>query len=374
MTLFDRLNPFQSTILSKHCLNGTPGNRETWHFALSIAGSGIQYKPGDSVAVYPTNDPIQVSAILKATGLPEDALVKDTKGIEYSLREYLERKANIGHVPKKFLVELASRGTSTKLEQLLQDDVALKQYTSTHNLAEIVEENTHIVFEAQPFVQALQPMLPRFYSIASSQSETPDEVHLTVARVHYAIEGRERRGICSHFLCDLAPLQKACVPLYLQSSKDFSVPVDDERKMIMIGPGTGVAPFRGFMQERMCRKAAGANWLFFGERYKHNDFFYGDYWNELVQQGHLRLDTAFSRDQDEKIYVQTLMQQRKADIWQWLQEGAVIYVCGSADTMAKDVDRSLHEIISQEGHLTPEGAKEYVKHLRHEKRYLRDVY
>ena len=372
MQVIDRLNPFPSTILSRVRLNGTPGDRETWHFVLSISGSGMEYQPGDSVAIYASNDPSDVDRILKAMHLDADALVKDAKGHEFCLREYLLKKVNIAHVPKKFLVRLSQEGAD--IQALLADEAALKHYTSSHTLVEIVEAHPQASWDPQTFVSLLQPMLPRFYSIASSQSVVPEEIHLTVARVQYMLEGRVRRGICSHFLCDLAPLEGPCVPLYLQSSKDFRVPVDGQKKMIMIGPGTGIAPFRAFMQERISRQATGGHWLFFGERHEYNDFFYGSYWKELEQQGHLRLDTAFSRDQSQKVYVQDRMLEHRSDLWQWLQEGALLYVCGNADKMAKDVDRCLHDIVVHEGRMSPEGAKEYLKQLRHEKRYLRDVY
>jgi sulfite reductase (NADPH) flavoprotein alpha-component len=169
-------------------------------------------------------------------------------------------------------------------------------------------------------------------------------------------------------------MNKPCVSLYLQPSKDFHLPQDNSRSIIMIGPGTGVAPFRGFMQERVFRKASGKNWLFFGERHQGADFFYEDFWKDLVRQGLLRLDVAFSRDQPQKVYVQHVMWEQRKSLWQWIQEGAIIYVCGSADTMAKDVDICLHHIAESEGMLSADAAKEYVKMLRKEKRYIRDIY
>lgn len=374
MPHYDRLNPFFSTIVSRYRLNAHSSSRETWHFVLRVPEAEIQYLPGDSVAIYPTNDPAHVFRILEMAKLQPEAVVKDAKGNEYSLQDYLLKKVNIAHVPKKCVVELVKSGAENSLRALLQDDATLKEYTKTHSLVEIIEENLEVQLEAQAFVSSLQPMLPRFYSIASSQSAAADEVHLTVARVHYMIEGRERRGICSHFLCDLAPLHTPCIPLYLQPARDFRLPVDDTRKIIMIGPGTGIAPFRAFMQERVQRKATGANWLFFGERHEKNDFFYQEYWNTLVSEGYLYLDVAFSRDTQDKIYVQDRMKAKAKEFWTWLQEGAILYVCGSADKMAKDVDRCLHEIVEQEGGMSPEVAREYVKCLRHEKRYLRDVY
>jgi sulfite reductase (NADPH) flavoprotein alpha-component len=200
-------------------------------------------------------------------------------------------------------------------------------------------------------------------------------VHLTVARVQYQVSGKERRGVCSHFLCDQMDVENQKVGVYLQSTRDFRLPPSAEIPIIMIGPGTGVAPFRAFMQERMKKCVSyDKNWLFFGERHSKTDFFYEDFWKELVTARVLRLDLAFSRDQEEKIYVQNRMWEKKEDFWKWLENGAVIYVCGNASHMAKDVDAMLHAIVESEGKMPSDKAREFVKKLRHDKRYIRDVY
>ena len=216
------------------------------------------------------------------------------------------------------------------------------------------------------------PLLPRFYSISSSQAVVGDEVHVTVARVRYELEGRKRLGICSHFLCDMMS-EDDTIPIYLQPTEHFLLPKDSATPIIMVGPGTGVAPFLAFMQQRVSQGSHGNNWLFFGERHKEYDFFYESYWQELAQKGVLRLDCAFSRDTNEKVYVQHKLWAQRESIWKWLQEGAVFYVCGDISCMAKDVDKCLREIV-QEQLKTDEATKAYIKMLRLEKRYLRDVY
>lgn len=376
MVNYDRHKPFYASIIDRLCLNHNGNDRQTWHFSLSLEDSGITYVPGDSIAIIPHNDPKHIDRIIELTALDAEAVVTDSKNVSSTLREYLFRKVNIAHVTKKFLVQAASiAGELPYLQQLLSDDIALKNYLSSHTVIEVLESLPHLSWNADNFIQLFLPLLPRFYSIASSPSAFPQEVHLTVARVIYNQDGRERRGVCSHFLCDLAPLHKQVIPVYLQPTKDFHLPIEKNKKIIMIGPGTGVAPFRAFMQEREHQGVTeGCSWLFFGERHKSNDYFYQEFWENLVAKGVLDLDTAFSRDQEEKVYVQHKMWQKREKIWQWLEAGAAVYVCGNADAMAKDVDHCLIEIVQSEGKLSPEGAKEFIKRLRSDKRYLRDVY
>ncbi|MBA3816418.1 MAG: sulfite reductase, partial [Parachlamydiaceae bacterium] len=211
-------------------------------------------------------------------------------------------------------------------------------------------------------------------SIASSMMAVGEQVHLTVSELQYETNGHQRHGICTHFLCQLAPLKENVVPIYLQASNGFTLPADSSTPIIMVGPGTGVAPFRAFLQERVAQGATGLNWLIFGECHQAFNFYYEDYWQELVNEGHLRLDTAFSRDQEHKIYVQHRLMEHGAEIFALLQKGAVFYVCGDAHRMAKDVDAALHYIAQKYGELDEPAAKAFIKQLKAEKRYLRDVY
>ena len=202
----------------------------------------------------------------------------------------------------------------------------------------------------------------------------PNEIHLLIAYVHYQIKGEARYGLGSHFLCDLAEIGSTPIPLYVQPSNHFTIPSDPASSIIMVGPGTGVAPYRAFLQDRIASHSTGRNWLFFGEGHRKSDFYYEDFWTDLEKQGRLRLDAAFSRDQDEKSYVQHKMYERRKALWQWIQEGAFIYVCGDAEKMAKEVDAVIHKIVKEEGGYSEEDANHYVKKMRQEKRYLIDVY
>jgi len=238
---------------------------------------------------------------------------------------------------------------------------------------DFLEEQGVGVFSVEEVVRLLAPLLPRFYSIASSMACVGNEAHLTVVEEPYVTNGRVRRGVCSYYLCHEAAVGSR-VALYLHPSRGFTLP-DPHHPIIMVGPGTGVAPFRGFMQERATRGATGANWLFFGERSRSNDFFYREFWEGLVQEERLVLDLAFSRDQEEKRYVQHRMEERGQELWSWLEEkGAYLYVCGSATKMAKEVEVALLRILQEHGGLEEGQARKYVRMLREQRRYLRDVY
>ncbi len=250
----------------------------------------------------------------------------------------------------------------------------MKEYQKNHELWDALLDNPEVRFTPEEICHLIQPMLPRFYSIASSMKVVGEEVHLTVSYVKYMSNGQQRLGVCSHYLCDMAPMNLATIPVYLQPHHGFTLPADPKADLIMIGPGTGVAPYRAFMQERMAMGASGKHWLFFGEWNRSYDFFYEDYWTELQAQGKLRVDLAFSRDQEHKIYVQHRMLEQAQDFFQWLEKGAYVFVCGDAHRMAKDVDAVLHRIIQEQGNTDEQGAKSYVKALRSQKRYLRDVY
>ena len=234
-------------------------------------------------------------------------------------------------------------------------------------------ENEEAVFSLEEIVSMLMPLLPRFYSISSAQSVVGDEVHLTIAVVEYNSNGHPRRGVCTYYLCHLALLMQSVIPLYVHPNNGFTLPPDAGTDIIMIGPGTGVAPFRAFMQQRAL-EGAGRNWLFFGEWKVAENYFYKDFWSQLVAQNKLQIDTAFSRDQEDKVYVQHRMLEKGAELYQWLENGASIFVCGDAHRMAKDVDSTLHQIVQTFGAKSEKEAKDYIKKLRADKKYLRDVY
>jgi sulfite reductase (NADPH) flavoprotein alpha-component len=319
-----RENAFLATIKHRYCLN--PGSdKETYHLVLDLEGSGITYHVGDCLGIFPENDPIAVHSVLEKLQTDLQSAVEDRQGNSYLLGQFLSYHANLARMP------------------------------SADTPLSVVD-----------FCKKLPPLLPRFYSIASSQNVVGNEAHLTVGLVD---------GTCSHYLCKRAPLQVAAVPLFHHPSRHFSLPQDSFHKpIVMIGPGTGVAPFRAFIQERLSQKCSAKNWLFFGERRREHDFYYRNDWEQLVMEGKLHLDCAFSRDQEEKIYVQHLMLAKRETMWNWLNEGAYLFVCGDASHMAKDVDKALHTIVEQEGKYSPADAKAFIKELKAQQRYQRDIY
>lgn len=377
---YNKTNPFISSIKERYnlCLPGS--QKRTCHVVLDLSASGITYKVGDSVGVFPENDPFLVQKTIQVMKASDQVIIVDRNGHRYSLHDFLSKKASIAEFSRKFLSEVSSRQTNPIKKQQLETLLAegnkelLKDYQLHHDVWEVLQENFEVVFSAQEICSLLMPLLPRLYSVASSQSVVGEEVHLTVALLKYHADQHSRLGVCTHYLCDLAPFKEAVIPIYIQPHHGFTLPENEDASIIMVGPGTGVAPFRAFMQEREARSASGKNWLFFGECHQAYDFFYQDYWEKLVSQEKLRLTVAFSRDQPHKIYVQHRMLEHAAELYRWLEEGAYFYVCGDADHMAKDVDSTLHQIVQEQGKKSDTEAKAYIKQLRAEKRYLRDVY
>jgi len=354
---YSKNNPFLASIKQRYSLCKPGTKKNTQHIVLDIAGSGLSYNIGDSLAVLPKNDPLIVEKTLEALHATGKEVVHDRAKNPWTLREFLTSHANITEIHTKFLKALN-----------LQDEKV------HYYLYELLNMHPEVSFTPAEIASLLTPMLPRFYSIASSQIAVEDEIHLTVALLQYQADEKERLGVCTHYLCNLVPLHSPIVPIYVQPHRGFTLPENHDTPIIMIGPGTGVAPFRAFLQERSIKKAAGKNWLFFGEWHRETNFFYEEYWKELMHRGFLRLETAFSRDQHEKYYVQHAMHKHGKELFQWLEEGAHLYVCGDAQRMAKDVEKTLHDIVQQHGLRPEEEARHYVKQLRLNKRYLRDVY
>jgi sulfite reductase (NADPH) flavoprotein alpha-component len=351
MNGFSRESPFYSKIRERYSLNRPGSAKETQHIVLDLSGSGLTYRAGDCVAVLPTNHSEPIDRILKAIGATGDEEVADVRrGSRTSLRAYLTHSAELAQVTKGLM-------------RLVQ------QEASGHHVWDLLEASSHPP-TPQDLVDQLKPLMPRFYSIASSQRAVGEEIHLTVANFRYLSNAIERAGVCTYYLCEQTPVGEPIVPIYLQPTRDFLLPERGEVPIIMIGPGTGIAPFRGFLQERLAAGATGGHWLFFGEWTRQCDFLYQEYWEEQVASGALRLSTAFSRDQPDKIYVQHRMWEERRDLWQWLQQGAYLYVCGDAKRMAKDVEAMLVLIAEEHG----VQGRAWVKELRREGRYLRDVY
>lgn len=363
-----RLSPFSAIIKERYPLTKPGSTKETHHVILDLTNSAMTFKVGDSLGIYGDNDPGLVDRLISALKTtPETLIVHPRTGEQMPMKTFLSQKANISRLTSSFLKVI-------KQDDLLSNKTALDHYLATHDILDFLLEFGHLPFSLQELVGAFSPLLPRFYSVASSLITHPNEVHLTVAVSSYMHRDELRYGVASHFLSHLAEVGKTPIPCYVQATPHFTLPDDHAIHMIMVGPGTGVAPFRGFLQERIAKNAAGKHWLFFGERHRNYDFFYEDFWNELVQQDKLSLDLAFSRDQNDKIYVQHKLYEKGSQIWQWLEQGAYFYVCGEADPMAKDIEATLLRICQDFGGLTLQDAQSYIKQLRLQKRYLADVY
>lgn len=378
---YHKSNPFFAKITQRYNLCSQGSDKDTYHVVLDVKGSEMSYKVGDSVAVFSVNDPSIVNLTLRTLHASGSEIIIDKhSGEEWRLDSYLTKQANLSDVPRKLISEFCQRQTNPQKKERLEflfaegQKEALKEYQASHEVWDALEENSEIIFSPQELCHLLMPLLPRFYSIASSRAAVGEEVHLTVSELKYETNGYQRHGVCTHYLCRLAPMNEKVVAIYLHPSQGFTVPSNPATPILMVGPGTGVAPFRAFLQERIAQGATGLNWLIFGERHRDFNFYYGDYFHELVQAGKLRLDTAFSRDQEHKIYVQHRMLENGEDVFALLERGGVFYVCGDAHRMAKDVDATLHHIVQKHGNLDEHAAKEYIKKLKAEKRYLRDVY
>ena len=372
---YSRKNPFPGRLLVNRRLNSPDSEKDTRHFEISLEGSGLTYEVGDSMAVYPTNDSDLVDEILQALNAKGDEEIAGNRGVPTTLREGLLRDYSITQVTPKFLKAIAQRASAAPLlNELLEPERRhdLETYLWGLEVIDFLVEHPSITFAPQEFVALLPKLQPRLYSIASSLKACPSAVHFIVDIVKYRSHGRMRKGVCSTFLADRCSNSPA--PIFPTSSK-FRLPEDNDVPIIMVGPGTGVAPFRAFLQERQAIGARGKTWLFFGSQREKSDFFYKADFDKFMADGILtRLDTAFSRDQAHKIYVQDRMMGSSGELWTWLEKGAHFYVCGDARRMAKDVDAALRQIVQQQSGKNAEEANEYVEKLKSEKRYKRDVY
>jgi len=380
--LYNRKNPFFAELVRHERLTKAGTEKDTRHFVLSLAGNGPRYTPGDSLAVFARNPSALVEETLSLLGLDPESPVKNPKGRTVSFRHALTHDYILNRATKKImsgLAELIPQGEQrNRLMEIADNGEVLSEYVHTRDYVDILKEFDEAQFESpEAFLQQLSPIPPRLYSVASSLAAHPEEVHLCVSVVRYETHGRKKTGLCSGFLADLAPMNVKEIPVYVQESRHFRLPSDPARDIIMVGPGTGIAPFRAFVEQRALDGGTGRNWLFFGEQHRATDFFYEDEFAAFQKRGVLtRFDTAFSRDQAQKIYVQHRLKENANELWEWLQAGAYFYVCGDAHRMAKDVHQALVDIARGQGAITPEAASEYVNVtlMKTEKRYLRDVY
>jgi sulfite reductase (NADPH) flavoprotein alpha-component len=369
---YDRKKPFESEILEKIQLNGRDSVKETWHVELSLADSGIQYQAGDVLHIIPTNSERIVSDVLKASQLDPSVKV-DFEGQNQELGHVLLEKSELTVLNRDVLQKYYDLSKNDTLKAILDDPKALQNYIYGRDIADLITD-----FPADLNPQVLASMLrklpSRAYSIASSILAHEEEVHLTVGAVRYQAQGRKKEGVASSFLADRVAVGEK-VKIFIEENEYFKLPKDPSANTIMVGPGTGIAPFRAFVEEREAQGANGRNWLFFGNPNFTTDFLYQTEWQGYLKSGALnRLDLAFSRDQEQKVYVQHKLLQKSKEVFDWIQNGAYFYVCGDKNRMAKDVEQALIQIAKKEGGYSDEKAMDCVKDLKKQRRYLEDVY
>jgi sulfite reductase (NADPH) flavoprotein alpha-component len=376
-TEYSRTNPFRAEVLENINLNGRGSSKETRHLEISLEGSGLTYKPGDALGIYPENDPVLVDSLLKELKWGHDETVTVNKqGDVLSFKEALISYFEITVLTKPLLEKIGQLTASSELKELVSpgNEERVKEYIKGRDLLDLVRDYGTWGSTAQEFVSVLRKIPARLYSISSSIAANPEEVHLTIGALRYGANGRERNGVCSIFASER--LQSGdTVPVFIQENDNFKLPENPNAPIIMVGPGTGVAPFRSFMQEREETGAQGPSWLFFGDQHFRTDFLYQTEWQKWVKDGILtKVDVAFSRDTAEKVYVQHRMLEQSKDLFQWLEQGAFVYICGDEKKMAHDVHDTLLAIIETEGKMSREEASEYLANLQQQKRYQRDVY
>jgi sulfite reductase (NADPH) flavoprotein alpha-component len=380
-TVYNKDNPFPAQITANRLLSRPGSGKEIRHFTVDIAGSGFTYKAGDSLGVYPNNRPSEVGEILQhlgATGRESVMLPRSPEPM--TLSEALLAKLALSGPTRRMVETLAGRATEAaeedRLAALLVPEAAeqLTAFLGERHFVDLLAEFPSARLAPQEFVDHLRRLTPRLYSIASSPKVFPHEIHLTVAVIRYRTNERDRVGVCSSFKADRVRVGET--PTYVFVSESHFAPPDDGAKdCVMVGPGVGIAPFRAFLQDRVASGATGRNWVFFGDQHRAYDFIYEDEWRDHLARGRVhRIDLAWSRDQAHKIYVQDKMRENAVELWAWLAGGAHFYVCGDARHMAKGVDAALHEIIARQGGMDAAAAAAYVKQMKKEKRYQRDVY
>ena len=370
---YDKFNPFAATLSTNQKITGRDSTKDIRHFEINLEGSGITYQPGDALGVWFDNDAAVVAEILALTGLTGDEQVT-VSGKAAALSDALTNQFELTRLHAAFITGLAEISADDKLKALAADKDETRKFAANAQIVDVLKRFP-TKLTAEQLVGLLRALSPRLYSIASAQSEVEEEVHLTVGVVRYPQEdGSVRSGGASSFLADRVS-EGGEVRVFVEHNDNFRLPADSNTPVIMVGPGTGIAPFRSFIQERDAQGAEGKNWLFFGNPHFTQDFLYQVEWQKYVKSGLLtKIDLAFSRDQANKIYVQDKLKAKGAEVWQWLQDGAHFYVCGDANRMAKDVHDALVNIVVEHGGKNAEQAEEYVNELRRAKRYQRDVY
>lgn len=371
--VFTKAAPFSATLSLRQRITTPEANKDVEHIEIDLTGSGIRYQPGDALGVFYQNAATLVEEILQHTQVDWDALVRLADGREISIGEALQNELDITQNTPALVQNYARQIQNAELDEIVADSTALKQFIATTAPVSVLAAYPHLI-DAQALHDLFRPLTPRLYSIASSQDEVGEEVHLTVGVVRFIQRERQYTGGASGFLGERLPEGEA-VRVFIEENHRFRLPEDGNTPIIMIGAGTGIAPFRAFMQQRDANGDAGENWLFFGNQKFTDDFLYQAEWLQYRKSGLLtRYDFAWSRQENEKVYVQHKLRERAQDIWEWLQRGAHIYVCGDAGKMARDVEQALLDIVTEQGKLSSEDADEYLSELRQQQRYQRDVY
>ena len=369
---YNKANPFPATLITNQKITGRQSDKDVRHLEFDLAGSDLHYQAGDALGVWFDNDPKLVDEILSLAQIdPTTEVIIEGKmqTISTALLSHLE----LTHNTPAFVKGYAALANNEQLNDLVADNQALQELVQRTPIVDVLHKFP-AKLTAEQLVSLLRPLTPRLYSISSSPAEVGEEVHLTVGVVRFEHEGRARSGAASSFLADRVE-EDGAVRVFVEHNDNFRLPNDTTKPIIMVGSGTGVAPFRAFMQQRVVDEASGKNWLIFGNPHFASDFLYQTEWQQFAKEGFLhKYDFAWSRDQEKKIYVQDKIRENSTALWQWLQEGAYFYVCGDAAKMAKDVEQALLEVIAKEGNLSPDEAEDYLNELREEKRYQRDVY
>ncbi|HIC9078770.1 NADPH-dependent assimilatory sulfite reductase flavoprotein subunit [Klebsiella aerogenes] len=364
--------PLTATLAVNQKITGRDSEKDVRHIEIDLGDSGLRYQPGDALGVWYQNDPALVKELVELLWLKGDEAVTvegKTLPLAQALEWHFELTVNTANIVENY----ATLTRSETLLPLVGDKAQLQHYAATTPIVDMVRFSP-AQLDAEALIGLLRPLTPRLYSIASSQAEAENEVHVTVGVVRYDIEGRARAGGASSFLADRVE-EDGEVRIFIEHNDNFRLPANPQTPVIMIGPGTGIAPFRAFMQQRAAEGAEGKNWLFFGNPHFTEDFLYQVEWQSYVKEGVLsRIDLAWSRDQQQKVYVQDKLREQGAEVWRWINDGAHIYVCGDANRMAKDVEQALLEVIAEYGAMDAEAADEFLSELRVERRYQRDVY
>jgi sulfite reductase (NADPH) flavoprotein alpha-component len=373
---FTRDSPLLAPIVDKRSLTDVASTKSTLHVAFEIAGTGLRYEVGDACGVIPTNDLNLVAEILQTLRFNGNERVPSIKGGATTLHDALAHERQITRLSRQLVRAYAARGHCSPLLNLIEtaQQPAFDAYVHERGLIDLLVDYPGVIDDANELTNLLPKLSPRLYSISSSPAAHAGQIHTTVAVVRFTAHNRTRGGVCSTFFADRTSIADK-LPIYIQPNKKFKLPSNPDAPIIMIGPGTGIAPFRGFLHERRALGHQGRNWLFFGERSSTTDYLYREELESMQADGHLtRLDTAFSRDSAHKIYVQDRMMEHGTQLWSWLQEGASVYVCGDASRMAKDVNAALRQIVQEKGTMSAPAAEDYVAALKEQHRYHRDVY